>query len=302
MQLIPEKPLHEFWISIAGPLVNVVLAILLFGLLKVQGSTFSVETLLTLEPEAAAPRDMIAALMVINIALAAFNVLPAFPMDGGRILRSLLAHFMDDYARATQIASVVGQGMAFFFGTLGLLIFNPILLFIAFFVFFAARQEAFQSMLRSVLRGVRAKDVMMRRFRTLNAGATLTEAINELLNSTDTLFPVQGDTGIAGLLTRDQVLEALSQHEPTITHLADIVNSGCHIVDESEPVADFMSDLNDPRQEGILITRRGRPVGLITQESLQNWYALSAALQKFNLKPRRVDAAPLPMPALVEMT
>ncbi len=135
LERIPREPGQELWIALAGPAVNLGLAALLFAFNMVAGLSVSIRTLI--------PPDtsFLGMLMWVNLILAGFNMLPAFPMDGGRVLRSWLASHLS-YRRATQIAAVVGQGMAVLFGLYGLFNFNPVLLFIALFIFFGARQEA----------------------------------------------------------------------------------------------------------------------------------------------------------------
>ncbi|MEX1054776.1 MAG: site-2 protease family protein, partial [Rhodothermales bacterium] len=125
---IPEEPMKEFWIAVAGPAVNLAIAAVLFVFILLANGSLSP---IAFERPSA---NFLTTLMWLNLILVGFNLLPAFPMDGGRVLRALLATRMD-YARATQIAANVGQGMAILFGIVGLVGFNPILLFIALFVY-----------------------------------------------------------------------------------------------------------------------------------------------------------------------
>jgi len=135
LERMPREPSQEFWIAIAGPAVNLTIAALLFALNISTGRSLSIETL--------TPPDtsIFGMLMWVNLILAGFNMLPAFPMDGGRVFRAWLASRMT-YQRATRIAAWVGQGMAIIFGFMGLTGFSPVLVFVALFVFFGARQEA----------------------------------------------------------------------------------------------------------------------------------------------------------------
>jgi stage IV sporulation protein FB len=135
LERIPEKPSEEFLIAIAGPAVNVVIALLLMA---VGGANLSAGHLSsTLEASNVSMVDRLAA---VNLFLALFNLIPAFPMDGGRVLRALLASRLG-YVRATEIAAMIGQGVALVLGFLGLF-GNPLLLFIAIFVYLAASSEA----------------------------------------------------------------------------------------------------------------------------------------------------------------
>src|SRR5881275_962478 len=173
LERMPEEPVQELIIAVAGPLVNVVIALGLF----VAGGFQAL-----LNPSNVEAGGLIAQLMTINIMLVLFNLLPAFPMDGGRVLRALLASRMT-YARATQVAATVGQAFAFFFGVIGLFgvpgLFgaNPFLIFIAFFVYIGASQEAALAQMRDVSRRFPVSSAMVREFRSLPEGATLQEAV-----------------------------------------------------------------------------------------------------------------------------
>src|SRR6202023_1552593 len=131
---IPEKPWQELIVAIAGPLVNVVIAAALFLVMHVSAGFQQVDLL---ENPRIALLDKVA---WANVLLILFNLIPAFPMDGGRVLRALLA-MVTPYAQATQIAAWIGQGLAVVFGIFGVF-GNSLLIFIAFFIFAGAQQEA----------------------------------------------------------------------------------------------------------------------------------------------------------------
>ena len=182
LERIPAEPMREFWIAIAGPAVNLAIAAVLAILIPMTDGSFQPQAL-------RAPGDhVLGTLMWLNLALAGFNLLPAFPMDGGRVLRSLLA-LKQDYAKATQTAANVGQGMAILFGLIGLLTFNVILMFIALFVYVGAQQESQQALFRTFTEGTPVRQAMMTRFVVLAPTDTLDDAVDELLSGTDHDFP-----------------------------------------------------------------------------------------------------------------
>ena len=136
LERMPEEPIQEFLVALAGPAVNVVIAAILAGVLWLSrgSSGFVLESLQS--------TDFLMNLLVVNVFLVLFNLLPAFPMDGGRVLRALLTHFTGDYVAATQVAASIGQMMAILFGIVGLfVIYNPFLVFIALFVYLGRRKR-----------------------------------------------------------------------------------------------------------------------------------------------------------------
>jgi Zn-dependent protease/CBS domain-containing protein len=273
LQRIPEEPMKEFWIAIAGPAVNVVIAAVLFGILLVTGGSFMPRSLLLNPGE-----NFVATLMWLNVVLVGFNLLPAFPMDGGRVLRALLAMRID-YARATEIAANIGQGMAILFGLLGLIGFNPILLFIALFVYIGAQQEAQQAMMRALTQGIPVRQAMMTRFRTLTPGDTLSVAIDELLAGAEQDFPVVEGGRIVGVLQRRQLMKALAEHGRE-TRVGDVLEGDCFTVEDTAMLDAAFAKMKASNCSTVPVVRGGRLVGLLTLENVGELMMIVSALRR----------------------
>ena len=206
LERIPEKPGQELAVAVAGPLVNLVIAAVLIvasGLLLPVGAT-----------QIDDPRvSMMARLAVANLFLAVFNMIPAFPMDGGRVLHAILAMRMGSQ-QAMQVAARIGQGLAILLGFWGLF-GNPLLIFIAIFVYMAAAGEAQDSVMRGMLDGIGVADAMETRFVSLPLTATLGDAVDTLLATPQREFPVvDGHGKPVGLLVRDNLIACLKQKSP----------------------------------------------------------------------------------------
>ncbi|MFB6232609.1 MAG: site-2 protease family protein [Salinibacter sp.] len=271
MERIPSEPMKEFWIAIGGPAVNVgiaaVIALGLFG----AGGTFTPGALQS------PGSHVLPSLMWINVALAGFNLLPAFPMDGGRVLRALLA-LRQDYARATQTAANVGQAMAFLFGLIGIMWFNPVLLFIALFVYVGAQQESKQAMYRAFTEGTPVRQAMVTRFTTLRVEDTLDDAVNELLAGTDHDFPVVDNGTIVGLLRRKQLIEALSEHDRD-TPVTEVADQDFFTVDPGAPLDEVFQRMNTADCSTAPVVQNGHLVGLLTLENVGELIMVSSALE-----------------------
>ncbi len=203
LERIPEKPSEEFLIAIAGPAVNVVIAALL---VLVAGANLSADHLAALE---SADVSMIDRLAAVNLFLAVFNLIPAFPMDGGRVLRAALAMWLGQ-EKATRIAAQIGQVFALALGFFGLFYGYPLLLFIALFVYFAAAGEAQTSFVQQATHEVKVADAMETRVVSISRGATIGEAVDILLATSQESFPVvNASGGLIGLLFRDDIVEAV---------------------------------------------------------------------------------------------
>jgi Zn-dependent protease/CBS domain-containing protein len=274
LERIPDKPSQELAVAIAGPLVNVVIALCL---LVVLGSRAAINQ------ETVEGPDLLAQLFAVNIWIVLFNMLPAFPMDGGRVLRALLAMRMS-YGRATRVAARVGQAFAFIFGFIGLF-GNPFLLFIALFVYMGASQEAALAQLKDLSRGVSVSSAMVRDFRALPENATLREAVDVLLATAQHDFPVVDDTGtFVGILTRRDLVAALQRGDPD-TRVGEVMRRDIPTI---TPGMHLYEALRIMEQSGAnvlpVLDHSKRPVGLLTPERLTELMMIKSAM------PRRVAA------------
>src|SRR5881409_958533 len=277
LERMPEEPVQELIIAVAGPLVNVVIAL---GLFVACGSQA------LFNPSTVEGGGLIAQLLTINIVLVLFNLLPAFPMDGGRVLRALLATRLS-YARATQVAATVGQAFAFFFGIIGLFgvpgIYNanPFLIFIAFFVYIGASQEAALAQMRDVSRRFPVSSAMVREFRSLPESATLEEAVDALLATSQHDFPVLNEAGkVAGILTRHDLIAALRKNDPAI-RVGDVMRRDIPTVTTGtrfEEAFRIMQECNCPAVP--VIDSMKRLVGLLTPENVTELMMVQSAMPR----------------------
>jgi CBS domain-containing protein len=206
-----------------------------------------------------------------------FNLLPAFPMDGGRVLRALLAT-RNDYADATQTAANIGQGMAILFGLFGLVTLNPILLFIALFVYVGAQQEAQQAMVRALTEGTPVRQAMMTRFQTLAPNDTLGNAVDELLAGSEHDFPVVEDGRVVGLLRRRELIQALGESGRD-TPVREVASSECFTVDAGAMLDEALTRMQQSNCSTVPVVRGDEIVGLLTLENVGELMMISSALK-----------------------
>ncbi len=270
LERIPEKPAEELWVALAGPVINFAIAALLFVVLVATGGLPSLRGL-TL-----ASSSFWVRLLFLNLLLALFNLLPAFPMDGGRVLRALLGLRMD-YLRATQIAAAVGQGMAFLFVIAGFMV-DPWLLFIALFVWMGAEQEASMARIKNSLGGIPVSHAMQTNFESLAPHDTLGRAVELILAGSQQDFPVVQDGQVLGILERDTFIQALArsgQNEP----VEYVMRRGVPEVDTHEMVESAMSRLEQSSAKTLPVTHMGRLAGLITAENITEFLMIRRALR-----------------------
>lgn len=262
LERIPERPIEEFVIAIAGPMVNVVIAAVLVLIL---GARLDPEDLGRLQDPAV---SMVAKLAAANVFLVLFNLIPAFPMDGGRVLRSLLAIRLG-HARATQLAAGIGQAFAVAFGIMGIFTGNIILVVIAVFVFLAASGEASHAQLRAVTRGALVADAMITRFQSLNTQSTVNDAVEALIRTTQREFPVvDGGGKLRGVLTRDAMIKALKDQGPHAPVL-DVMEADIPTVPARARLETAVNALTRLGKPVVGVTdAQDRLVGMLTAENL----------------------------------
>lgn len=271
LERIPDNPRQELVVALAGPAVNVVLAgglYLLIGL---------VDTLESLTQAQNVGGSFLSELMWANVALAVFNMLPAFPMDGGRVLRAILAAKMP-HVQATQIAATVGQAMALLFGFVGLLATMPLLIFVALFVWLAAAQEASMVQMRSALSGIPVHHAMVTDFRTLRPDDPLATAVTHVLDGFQQDFPVVDGDRVVGVLTRADMLSALSrlgQQAP----VAEVMQREFAVADAQEMLETAFARLQACACHTLPVLQNHDLVGLLTTDNLGEYMMIQAALE-----------------------
>lgn len=271
LERMPEKPSEEIVVALAGPLVNVVIAAVL---ILVLGARVEPEALAELENPAV---GFLARLAMVNVVLVVFNMIPAFPMDGGRVLRALLStHY--PRARATRIAATVGQIAAFGFGFLGLLGGNPLLIFVAIFVYLAATAESQATGLQEAARAVAIRDAMITSYETLGPDATLSAAGEALLRTTQHEFPVLDGAGrLRGFLTRAALVEGIAASGLDAPVL-DVVARDIPDLPPSARLSEALDALHKTRAPAVAILGLdGKLEGYVTMENIGELMMLRSA-------------------------
>ena len=278
LERIPDKPAQELAVALAGPAVNIVIAL---ALVLIAGAVIPEEMQKIDDPRI----SLVARLAGANLFLAIFNLIPAFPMDGGRVLHAVLSMKMGPQ-RATAIASRIGQGFAFLLGFAGLF-GNPMLLFIAIFVYVAAAGEAQDSALRSAVVGLRVMDAMETRVASIPVEASLGDAVDALLASAQHEFPVvDGHRKPVGLLVRDDLLAALASH-PREAPLADIMRAPAPTARAGLDLGEAMTLLGSGGTPALcVVDEAGALAGMLTRENLAEMMMIKSVQPDWTFKRR----------------
>jgi Zn-dependent protease/predicted transcriptional regulator len=299
LERLPEKPMQEFWVAVAGPAVNVVIAAVILLALLAGGGGSSIADLawkfyvssispligqVTPETQAALLRTtFLERIMFVNLFLVGFNLLPAFPMDGGRVLRSLLALRMD-FARATQVAAGIGQFMALGFGFVGVAKGMPTLFIIAFFVWFGASQETGLAQVRSVIGGLPVSRAMLTEFHVLSPFEPLSRAVEFTLAGWQQDFPVVHDEAVVGILTRADLMTALAQRGLQ-TPVGEEMQTDFPVAVPGESLEAAFARLQDAPGECLPVLEHGKIVGLLTSGNVGEFVMIHTAIRRSRPKP-----------------
>jgi Zn-dependent protease/CBS domain-containing protein len=272
LERMPEESRHELLIALAGPAVNVVIAGVGFGVLALWPG--------------ADPLGPLARLATANVALAVFNLLPAFPMDGGRVLRAVLAARMGRLA-ATRRAAAIGRGFAVVLALAGLWL-SPVLLLVGVFVWLAASGELMHVELRAAAEHQLVADAMVLRFATVKAHDPLRRALDELLAGTQQDFPVVEHGRVLGMLYQADLMRGLAEHGEAAP-VSTVLVGDLPVLDAAAPLSDAIERLEEHGGRALPVARRGRLVGLLTRGNLGELFAAREALG------HEIHRAPVPV-------
>lgn len=269
---LPESPKQELLVVIAGPLVNVIIALLLLIIVPVQEYMYlyftePFETLMSFTLQ-----NFLFYLFVVNIGLVLFNIIPAFPMDGGRILRALLAMRMNR-VKATQIASSIGQFIAVLFLLIGLL-YNPFLIFIALFIFLGAYSENQMVQHLAVLKGHTVEEAMMINITTFTPKDSIDIVVNKIISSTENNFVVLENHTVVGLLYHQDILE----HSNKNILVKDIMTVNFITLKSTDDLKKAYRIIYSKRKQFFPVVEDGKLLGAIDAVNLNEYILLQAKL------------------------
>ena len=268
-------PTQEFWISLAGPATNLILGALLFGVLFLRHTWIPI----TLLPEQ--PHRVLQWLMMANFTLALFNLLPAFPLDGGRVVRALLARRLD-MLQATTIAANIGQGIAILMGLAALLMSQFILMFIAFFIFISAGQEVLVQRAITIMEGQHVADAMITHFEILDHADSLGQAADLLLATHQQDFPVRAGGEIVGLLTRPDLVRGLANHGPR-AYVSGSASREFVRLARGDALAGALERMRSASERVALVfgndpSTGGHLMGMLTEENVKEFLQVQEAI------------------------
>lgn len=272
LEKMPEKPLHEFWVAIAGPLVNVVIFLVLLPfILSTNGwpdQLFGIGL---------TPDSFLLQVAGVNVMLVVFNLIPAFPMDGGRVLRSLLAMRVSRL-KATRIAALTGQFFAVGFVIVGFFA-NPMLILIGVFVFMGAQSEWRAVAQNEAFQDVRVDRLITIRFKVLEPSETIREAASALLQDYATDFLVMESGLVSGIITRDEIIKAFTD-ETSDQPIRNFMRTDIPVVSVLDTLSHAWSVMRSSNLPLLPVMDNGKLAGIITSENLAEFFALQWAGQK----------------------
>ena len=288
LRRLPENPWHEIAITVAGPLVNALIAALLLPLAGWPGWADLVEIPVSFP-------SLVRALAATNIALLVFNLIPAFPMDGGRLFRAVLG-FVCSYRRATMIAAVVGQGLAVLFMVVGWRHEAWVLLLIGLFIFFAADGEAKTVRTRSLLGAATVGDLMRHVFATLAPTDSVGYGLQRVYQTGQDDFPVVADGRLVGMAGRAALVDALNQSGPHWP-VSSVMTPGGLAVPPQERVTRVQDEVLQAGWTSVPVIADGRLVGLLTAENINRFLLVQAGV-KARRRPVAAGHTPAPPPVI----
>ena len=262
LERLPEKPSEELMVAFAGPMVNIVLALITSLFISLPNT--SEEMVAELENGVNAGNFFLN-FYLVNIILAFFNLIPAFPMDGGRVLRALLSYKLERH-QATKIAARIGQALAIGFVLLGFYS-NPFLIFIGIFVFMGAQIESEYTESKYMLKGYKVRDVLMKQYPTIDYNETLETAVKIMLDSQNKHFLVTENDIPMGTLNREQIIAALAKKEGETT-LSSIMDRELILLQADDLLEDIFELVYKNKSTLMLVIDDNQLIGTLDTENL----------------------------------
>lgn len=275
----PANPRQEFLISIAGPLSNIaVLTIFYYPLLALLGGDTLMYPLKVMTGQAGytGSFNVVAHIYWINLVLAAFNMIPAFPMDGGRVLRAVLSSRMG-HRDATVVAVRLGHIFALFFGYIGVVHGQIFLLVIAVFIYMAASGEGMQVAVRETIRNYSVRDILADNFVSVTPGTTLKQVLELTFHRHQEDFPVIEDGEIRGIITRKEIMLAVHQKGKEVT-AGEIMRSGVPSVDDAESLDVVQKLMAKYTTNAMPVEKDGRILGVVTNDDINKVYLMMSGV------------------------
>jgi Zn-dependent protease/predicted transcriptional regulator len=272
MESIPQKPKQELLVAVMGPAVNILISVILFIILKLTNTY----------PSSVKDLDFTSAnflfqLFAINLFLALFNFIPAFPMDGGRVLRALLALSLSR-VKATLIAAYTGQIIAILFVLVGFS-FSPMLVLVGFFVFLGAHAEANAEQTLSVLSEIKVSDVLMRRYSVLQPGDSLSKAVDLLLNTQEHSFIVKENDEVKGTLSRNEIIEGLVKFGKDVS-VTKVMQTNVASLRPGDLLRDIMQKFSGNKEAIMPVLDGKKIIGILDLENISEFVQIQNALSK----------------------
>jgi Zn-dependent protease/predicted transcriptional regulator len=281
---IPEQPWHEIAITVAGPMVNVIITCLLLPFTGIPAQLLSVEM----------PHNMQGLLLTLtqaNIMLFLFNLIPAFPMDGGRLLRAVLALAIS-YRRATAIAAGIGQGLAILFVLVGLKS-SFWLIIIGAFIFMAAEGEERMVRIRGLLHDLDVEEVMNRDFAILSPGDRAAHAAELIYQTGQDDFPVVDEDHLVGIVSRPRLVEVINAHGAN-SPVQEAINPDVLVVSPHEKVSRVYEEIIGDDNVSAVVMDEGKLVGVLSPENISRYLLVQSSIKSAVQRPRASPAPAMP--------
>ncbi|OEK00999.1 hypothetical protein BFP97_05505 [Roseivirga sp. 4D4] len=267
---LPENPIQEFVVAIAGPMVNFAIAFVLYFITQP-----SAHMILNLDLSSINQENFVTLIWIVNLSLGLFNLIPAFPMDGGRIFRAILSMFQPR-EKATKNAARLGLLLALGFIVLGLY-YNPFLIFIGGFIILSASSESSIVSAQALLEGHKAGDIVMHNFSSLNHDLSIAQASEAVLDRQSTHFVIYSDSKeVVGTVNRDQIIKSLKVMDHKTT-LSSIMNPVLEHIPAETSLKELYTSQILRNNVMVPVTENGEVVGVINLENILEFLAIKQA-------------------------